>query len=75
MHMWPYGCNGAHEDTHSDNLYCMMGILAQALNEDGLPGSGEIGYALPFYSFTHDDGVKYYIKNEDVTMVFTALIW
>lgn len=65
MHMWPYGCNGAQEDTHSDNLYCMMGILAQALNEDGLPGSGEIGYALPYYSFNHEDGVKYYIKNED----------
>ena len=65
MHLWPYGCNGAHEDTHNDNLYCMMGILAQALNEDGLPGSGAIGYALPYYSFTHEDGVKYYIKNED----------
>ena len=65
MHLWPYGCNGAHEDSHSDNLYCMMGILAQALNEDGLPGSGEIGYALPYYSFNHEDGVKYYIKNED----------
>ena len=65
MHMWPYGCNGAHEDTHSDNLYCMMGILAQALNEDGLPASGAIGYALPYYSFNHEDGVKYYIKNED----------
>ena len=65
MHMWPYGCNGAQEDTHNDNLYCMMGILAQALNEDGLPGSNEIGYALPYYSFNHDDGVKYYIKNED----------
>ena len=65
MHLWPYGCNGAQEDTHSDNLYCMMGILAQALNEDGLPGSGEIGYALPYYAFNHEDGVKYYIKNED----------
>ena len=65
MHLWPYGCNGAHEDTHNDNLYCMMGILAQALNEDGLPASGEIGYALPYYSFNHEDGVKYYIKNED----------
>ena len=65
MHLWPYGCNGAHEDTHSDNLYCMMGILAQALNEDGLPASGEIAYALPYYSFNHEDGVKYYIKNED----------
>ena len=42
-----------------------MGILAQALNEDGLPGSGEIGYALPYYAFNHEDGVKYYIKNED----------
>ena len=65
MHLWPYGCNGAHEDTHSDNLYCMMGILAQALNEDGLPGSAAIGYALPYYAFNHEDGVKYYIKNED----------
>lgn len=65
MHLWPYGCNGAQEDTHNDNLYCMMGILAQALNEDGLPGSGEIGYALPYYAFNHEDGVKYYIKNED----------
>lgn len=65
LHMWPYGCNGAHEDTHSDNLYCMMGILAQALNEDGLPGSGAIGYALPYYSFMQEDTIKYYIKNED----------
>ena len=65
MHLWPYGCNGAHEDSHNDNLYCMMGILAQALNEDGLPASGEIGYALPYYAFNHEDGVKYYIKNED----------
>ena len=65
MHLWPYGCNGAHEDTHNDNLYCMMGILAQALNEDGLPASGEIGYALPYYAFDHEDNVKYYIKNED----------
>ena len=65
MHLWPYGCNGAHEDTHNDNLYCMMGILAQALGEDGLPASGEIGYALPYYSYNHEDGVKYYLKNED----------
>ena len=65
MHLWPYGCNGAHEDTHSDNLYCMMGILAQALNEDGLPASAAIGYALPYYAFNHEEGVKYYIKNED----------
>jgi len=63
-HLWPYGCNGAHEDSHSDNLYCMMGILAQALNEDGLPASDNIGYALPYYSFNHEDGVKYYLKNE-----------
>ena len=42
-----------------------MGILAQALNEDGLPASGEIGYALPYYAFDHEDNVKYYIKNED----------
>lgn len=64
-HLWPYGCNGSHEDTHTDNQYCMMGILAQALNEDGLPGSGEIGYALPYYAYNHENGVKYYLKNED----------
>ena len=64
-HLWPYGCNGANEDNGSDNLYVMMGIIAQALNEDGLPGSSNIGYALPYYSYTHEDGVKYYIKNED----------
>ena len=64
-HLWPYGCNGAHEDSHDDNLYCMMGILAQALNEDGLPGSDRIGYALPYYSFNHEDTIKYYIKNEN----------
>jgi hypothetical protein len=67
MHLWPYGCNGAHEDTHDDNLYCMMGILAQALNEDGLPASDNIGYALPYYSFNHEDEVKYYLKNEDAS--------
>ena len=67
MHLWPYGCNGANEDTHNDNLYCMMGILAQSLGEDGLPASGEIGYALPYYAFVHTDGTKYYIKNEDVS--------
>lgn len=63
-HLWPYGCNGANEDNGSDNLYVMMGIIAQALNEDGLPAPGT-NYALPYYSFTHEDGVKYYIKNED----------
>lgn len=69
-HLWPYGCNGSWEDTHNDNLYCMMGIIAQALNEDGLPGSGAIGYALPYYSFTHEDEVKYYIKSEDTDCGF-----
>ncbi len=42
-----------------------MGILAQAINEDGLPASDAIGYALPYYAFNHEDSVKYYIKNED----------
>ena len=36
-HMWPYGINGAHEDTGSEVLYIGNGLITQALGEDGLP--------------------------------------
>lgn len=62
-HMWPYGINGAHEDTGSELLYIGCCLIAQALGEDGLPPTG--GFCTPAYSFDQEDTIKYYIKNED----------
>lgn len=62
-HMWPYGINGAHEDTGSEVLYFGNGLITQALGEDGLPPTG--GFCTPAYVFEQEDNVKYYIKNED----------
>lgn len=62
-HMWPYGVNGAHEDTGSAILYIGNGLITQALGEDGLPPTG--GFCTPAYVFEQEDNVKYYIKNED----------
>ena len=61
-HMWPYGVNGAHEDTGSAMLYIGNALIYQALGEDGLPPTG--GFATPAYTFEQEDTVKYYIKNE-----------
>ena len=61
-HMWPYGVNGAHEDTGSQMLYIGNALIYQALGEDGLPPTG--GFATPAYSFEQEDTTKYYIKNE-----------
>lgn len=63
QHMWPYGINGAHEDTHSEVLYTGNGLVCQALGEDGLQHTGST-FAQPYYSFNHEEGTKYYIKNE-----------
>ena len=63
--MWPYGINGAHEDTGSEVLYIGNGLITQALGEDGLPPTG--GFATPAYVFEQEDHVKYYLKNEDET--------
>lgn len=62
-HMWPYGVNGAHEDTGNAILYIGNALIAQALGEDGLPPTG--GFCTPAYVFDQSDHVKYYIKNED----------
>lgn len=62
-HMWPYGINGAHEDTGSEMLYIGCALIAQALGEDGLPPTG--GFCTPAYAFNQEDTIKYYIKNED----------
>lgn len=61
-HMWPYGVNGAHEDTGSEMLYMSNTIIYQALGEDGLPPTG--GFCTPAYTFNQVDSVKYYIKSE-----------
>lgn len=61
-HMWPYGVNGAHEDSGSEMLYMSNTIIYQALGEDGLPPTG--GFCTPAYSFVQEDSVKYYIKSE-----------
>lgn len=62
-HMWPYGVNGAHEDTKTQVLYVGNSMLAEALGEDGLsPTSSQ--FATPSYVFEQDDSTKYYIRNE-----------
>ena len=61
-HMWPYGVNGAHEDTGNAMLYIGNALIYQALGEDGLPPTG--GFATPAYTFNQEDNIKYYIKNE-----------
>lgn len=61
-HMWPYGVNGAHEDTGAAMLYIGNALIYQALGEDGLPPTG--GFATPAYTFEHEDTIKYYIKSE-----------
>lgn len=64
-HMWPYGINGAHEDTGSELLYIGNSLITQAVAEDGLPPTN--GFSLPAYTFASNEGVKYYIKNESET--------
>lgn len=61
-HMWPYGINGAHEDSGSELLYMGCSMIAQALGEDGLPPTG--GFGTPAYVLEQEDTIKYYIKSE-----------
>ena len=63
QHMWPYGINGAGEDTGSPILYRGNALLVEALSEDGITHSGQ-AFLTPAYSFTQDDETKYYIKSE-----------
>lgn len=61
-HMWPYGINGASEDSGWPMLYIANVLITQAMHEDGLcpPGHG----ASPVYSFESEDTVKYYLTSE-----------
>lgn len=64
VHMWPYGINGAHEDTGSELLYMINSMVHQGLGEDGLPPAG--GFLLPAYTLDCESYDKYYIKNESI---------
>ncbi len=64
QHMWPYGINGANEDNGTKVLYYANALICQALGEDGLEHNYS-SYADPYYSFNHDDDVKYYLKSEN----------
>lgn len=63
-HMWPYGINGAHEDTGSRILYHANAMIHEALGEDGLIISGS-NFIQPAWTFMHDEETKYYLKNEN----------
>lgn len=60
-HMWPYGINGAHEDTHNTFDYLCHGLITQSLGEDGLPPVGG-KFHQPSYCFEIEKGEKYYLK-------------
>lgn len=68
-HMWPYGINGAHEDTGTKVLYYGNSLICQALMEDGLEPSSS-HFANPYYAFDQEDTIKYYLKNEDPSRGF-----
>ena len=62
QHMWPYGINGAGEDTGSPILYRGNALLVGALAEDGIR-TPNMDFLKPAYSFSQDDEAKYYIKS------------
>ena len=39
LHFWPYGINGANEDTGQDILYITNVIVVQGMKKDGLPSN------------------------------------
>ncbi|MCR5819571.1 MAG: hypothetical protein K6F94_01275 [Bacteroidaceae bacterium] len=68
IHMWPYGINGAHEDTGAPMLYRANALLVGALAEDAIRTPNQ-NFIRPAYSFEQVDTAKYYIKNESMTDV------
>ena len=75
QHMWPYGINGANEDNGTEALYLANASICQALGEDGLEHNIWVRHADPYYSFTQEDNVKYYLKNEsDERGLYTAFL-
>ena len=87
VHMWGsttsstamknYAINGAHEDNYSPSdqlLYWGNIFITHALHLDGLPCSNSVGFATPAFVFAQEDGVKYYIKNEDTQYGLTSYL-
>ena len=66
QHMWPYGINGAHEDSGTDLLYYANALIIEGLHEDGVQPTGNC-FASPAYTYEHDDDMKYFIQNENTT--------
>lgn len=69
-HMWPYGINGAQEDSYQPSnhaLYFANILITHAMHQDGLICSSQAGFAMPAYVFQQDDEAKYYIKSESVS--------
>ena len=64
MHMWPYGINGAHEDSGTDLLYYANALIIEGLHEDGVAPTSSC-FASPAYTFYQEDTIKYYLKNEN----------
>ncbi len=63
IHLWPYGINGAGEDTGSPILYRANALIVGALAEDAIK-TPNMSFMKPAYSFTQDDEQRYYIKSE-----------
>ena len=64
QHMWPYGINGAGEDSGAPMLYRGNALIVGALAEDGIR-TPNMGFLKPAYVLTQDDDTKYYIKSAD----------
>lgn len=64
QHLWPYGINGAHEDTGKKELYFANAMIGQALGEDGLEHRYNT-FAEPCYVFEQEDDIKYYLTSEN----------
>lgn len=63
VHMWPYGINGAGEDSGAPMLYRANALIVGALAEDAIT-TPNMDFKKPAYSFEQDDETKYYIKSE-----------
>ncbi len=67
-HMWPYGINGAGEDSYQPSNQCLYYaniLITHAMHQDGLPCTSGVGFASPAYVFEQNDTTKYYIKSND----------
>ena len=69
QHMWPYGINGAQEDSGTDLLYYGNALIIEGLHEDGVQPTGNC-FATPAYTYDYADDQWYYIQNEDEAFGF-----